>query len=1228
VADRPKCPNCSADNQPGTTICTECGTALLPGDETLWSSETGEHPVGDGAAAPRDGTLIVDDEDDGQPTPASDAGVEVIGAEAIGASTPPAAQAGAVTALAVGTVLGERYRIEQELGVGGMGAVYRARDLELDRDVALKVIKPEFEANEALIQRFKQEIILAREITHRNVVRTFDLGQADGIRFISMEFVKGRELSDVIAERGAMPPDEAIRIIEQICMALDAAHAEGVVHRDLKPQNVMIAADERVVVMDFGIARSLQSSSMTQTGAVMGTPDYMSPEQVKGEAADARSDLFALGVIFYQMLTGELPYTGDTPMAAMFTRTQVRAKPVRDFNPDIPAFLSNVISRCLEISPHKRYQSAREILQDLATFQGGTSQFTVAGTIHALRPTTTAGRSRWRWAGIAAAILAVAALVVAGVAMIRGGPAADDGPAETATVVDPSEVVSLAILPFRNASGDQELSWLGEGLSEMLRSDVGQSATLRSVSGDRLLQVLGDLRLAPGAQVEEVTLRRIAELANADTVVWGQFAGLGDAIRIDATVRDFERHDTQTVSVEAGSEAELLDAVHDLAEQVRNSLALSRSGRRELERQAFVPSSSSIEALRYYNEGVALLRRGDNLEAVANLERAIEADGDFALAHSRLSDAYARLGREQKAVDTARQAVDLSDGLPDAERYQIVARQALLEGEYEVGIDAYQNLLRIHPNDPELHYDLAILYEQYGEFDLAREHLGTAVQADPGNAAAQLAVGRVLIKSGNPQDALAPLNQALSLSIQAENDEAKANTLQALGIAYRYLGQPEEALDNYRESLEIKRAIGDERGTAASLSEIAGLQAQAGEIDAARSSYQEAIDIRRSIGDDRGLGLLLLRLAGLEQAVGNEDDALRLSREALRLQMEIGDEVLQGSTLTTIGTLYDLRGEYSESMLYYERALEIRERLGNPIDVADALHNLAETQLALGRFADAQDLLLRALDRRREAADELGAAYETFSLGRVYAATGRYGAARDAMNESVEAFERLEEQGPWYVEALAGQARVLTLLARFDKAVPILDRAETIAAELDDGMLMAEISLARALGAELRGDGETALERYRAATARAEAVGDPRLQARAEAGTARTLVLAGRTAEGVAALGSVLETAETRGFRDLEAVSTLWLARAGLDSSGGDVVATARDALRAAEDVGDLSLVVQSEWVLAEALAGRGSTDEAARHRTAAARALNEMLAEAGDEPLTGRADLGSIARD
>src|SRR5580700_6952440 len=210
--------------------------------------------------------------------------------------------------LQLGDVLGGRYEILQLLGEGGMGAVYKASDRELDRFVALKVIRRELASNPSILARFKQELLLAHQVTHRNVIRIYDLGEADGVKFITMEFIEGKDLRSLIKEKQKFAPEEAVEIIQQVCQALDAAHSVGVIHRDLKPQNIMRDGSGRILVMDFGLARTLEGDGMTQTGAIVGTMEYMSPEQALAKDLDQRSDLFALGLIFYELLTGEAPF--------------------------------------------------------------------------------------------------------------------------------------------------------------------------------------------------------------------------------------------------------------------------------------------------------------------------------------------------------------------------------------------------------------------------------------------------------------------------------------------------------------------------------------------------------------------------------------------------------------------------------------------------------------------------------------------------------------------------------------------------------------------------------------------------------------------------------------------------------------------------------------------------------------------------------------------------------
>src|SRR5713101_5953752 len=311
-----------------------------------------------------------------------------------------------------GDVLGGRFEILDVLGEGGMGTVYKALDREVDHLVALKLIRPEMAAHPAILARFKQELLTARQVTHRNVVRIHDLSEVDGLKFITMEYVEGCDLRKLLLDQGKLPPEQAVEIVRQVCLALEAAHSVGVIHRDLKPQNVMQDKQGRILVMDFGLARSLESGGMTQTGALMGTIDYMSPEQAMGKQLDTRSDLFTVGLIFYELLTCKMPFKAETAMASLLKRNQERALPAAELDASIPKGLSDIVSKCLERQLNLRYQSAQEILADLDAWEGK-RPISASVTIEGARPQRTLA---WKWvsAGALAAAVAIGGWALSG----------------------------------------------------------------------------------------------------------------------------------------------------------------------------------------------------------------------------------------------------------------------------------------------------------------------------------------------------------------------------------------------------------------------------------------------------------------------------------------------------------------------------------------------------------------------------------------------------------------------------------------------------------------------------------------------------------------------------------------------------------------------------------------------------------------------------------------------
>jgi serine/threonine protein kinase len=273
--------------------------------------------------------------------------------------------------LATGSIFAERYEVIEELGKGGMGKVYKVFDKKIKEKVALKLLKPEIASDEETIERFRNELKYARKIAHRNVCRMFDLGEEQGTHYITMEYVSGEDLKSELIRMGPLSAGKAISIAKQVCEGLAEAHRLGVVHRDLKPQNIMIDRKGNAKIMDFGIARSLRGKGITAAGVMIGTPEYMSPEQVEGKEADQRADIYSLGIILYEMLTGRVPFEGDTPFSVAYKQKNEAPSDPKKFNPQIPDGLCQLVLRCMEKEREKRYQSAEEISSELSKIERG-----------------------------------------------------------------------------------------------------------------------------------------------------------------------------------------------------------------------------------------------------------------------------------------------------------------------------------------------------------------------------------------------------------------------------------------------------------------------------------------------------------------------------------------------------------------------------------------------------------------------------------------------------------------------------------------------------------------------------------------------------------------------------------------------------------------------------------------------------------------------------------------
>ncbi len=1117
---------------------------------------------------------------------------------------------------APGTVLGNRYEILALLGQGGMGAVYKARDTELDRLVALKIIRPELTTNPEILKRFKQELILARQVTHRNVIRIFDLGQADGFKFITMEYLEGQDLRVVLREKGKLTPEAAARVILQICRALEVAHGEGVIHRDLKPQNIMLDANGRAYVMDFGIARSAYLPGMTQTGALVGTPEYMSPEQAKGEKLGERSDLFSLGVILYELVIGQSPYYSDTPLATLWKRLQEKAKPLCEIDPTIPKAFSDIVEKALEIEPENRFASANEFAQHLESWLGISPSMIGSITDQALVPLP-AQKPIWKYTAIGALALLLA---FAGL----GLPKKYFSPSPKKAAPEP---LILAVIPLRNASGDASLNWLGGSLAEVVRTEIGQSADFRTVSPDRLQQVMSDLRIAPDSEIAPSDLQRIAEFTKAKLLVWGQYARVGNQIRIDAKLDDLKGQHTVPLNVEAAGETALLGTAEKLAQTIQQNLSLARGSVQNLKAAAFKPSTNSLEAIRTYTEGMAKARQGNYLDAAKQFESSTKADANFALAYSMLGQTYARLGHDREAEQSATRSVELSSNLSPVEKDIVQAVNAKIGNNYQKALDAYENLERLMPSDPQVQFELGELNETHGEYDKAHAHYEKAVQADPKHLEALRCMGQVEYKRGNPQGSLDYLNRALSLAVEVNNRQGKAGVLQSLGEAYVLLHRPQDALQNFQQSLEIKQQIGDKKGMAGSLDQIAVVYGLLGKSADAEKTYQQELKLRKELGDQEGLGIALLNFGDFLQGNGRFEEALTSTQQALQIQMQLGNQPRQAMCLINIGLMNFHIAKFDDALIYQQRAVDLLQKLNMPTELAANLNNLGLTYATIGQFEPALSSYLQALEQARKVGGKEQIAGISDGMAELFLIQGRYGAALKAQQEALKNAQQLEQQsGTFIAEIQADYGNVLNHLGRGKEAQKTLDETLNIAHSAQDDALAAKILGFQGENFYYQEDFKSARLQFERAQQSATKAKDRVQTLAARLNLARLSVKEGQAASAVSTLKGLRKDADALAVKYIATKCSIALGEAFLNAKD---YSQAQDELQAAvrksEDLGMKSLLPEGHYLLSEALRKRGNTVEADRHLQQAAQFVEEMRQESKSDSLLQRADLKPI---
>lgn len=800
-----KCPKCNADNPGTATFCAYCGTQL-PSLEKLEVTETMEAPKEE---------------------------------------------------LTTGSRFAGRYQIIEELGRGGMGRVYKATDTKISEKVALKLIKPEIASDKKTLERFANELKIARKIVHKNVGRMYDINEEKGTHYITMEYVSGQDLKGFIRQSGQMGVGTAISIIKQVCDGLSEAHKAGVTHRDLKPSNIMIDKEGNVRIMDFGIARSLKEKGITGAGMMIGTPEYMSPEQAEAKEVNQRSDIYSLGVILYEMVTGRVPFEGDTALSiAMKHKSEVPKNP-KEYNAQIPDDLTKLILKCLEKDEGNRYQSAGEIQSELNNIEKGIP--TTDRLIPKRKPITskeiTVSFSAKRMIIPALAIIAVA---VIGLFLWHPWSRTDSTP----TQLNES---SVAVLPFDDFSPQKDQEYFCDGMTAEIITKLSR---------------LEEIKVVPRTSVEkykktEQDIKEIGQELGVASILEGSIRKEQDNIRIDVSlIKVSDRSQLWSATYDQKLEG-IFSVQSEIAGRIANALMKRLTPADE--NLLLEKPTENIEAYNLYLLGRHFWNKRteeDLKKAIENFEKAIGADANFAMAYTGLADSYNMMGAYSylpskdaflQAKAAAEKALEIDESLAEAHvsitqvkefyewdwsraekeykraielnpkyatAHQWYAEYLSILGRHNEAMAEIKKAQELDPLSPIVNVEAGRVYYFAQQYDQAIKHIKKAFEIDPNFIPAHFFLASAYVQKGMYQEAISELQKATTL--------IRSSTLFKTSLAYAFAvsGDKVKAKELLGQLIELSK----ERYVSAY--EIAEIYVGLGEKNVAIDWLQKAFDER------------------------------------------------------------------------------------------------------------------------------------------------------------------------------------------------------------------------------------------------------------------------------------------------------------------------------------------------------------------------------------------------
>jgi serine/threonine protein kinase/tetratricopeptide (TPR) repeat protein len=1012
------CLSCGADLSPGDEQCAKCGTLIsadIEGTLVLDSDPEDEHTIdlpgdrgehehtiglpGDGGehehtiGLPGDGgehehTIgLPGDGDDYEHTVALsddvsefDATMDVDPESLLsggvkgekGASGVPAMQTAgdAGSPLKVGDAFGDRYRIDKLLGFGGMGAVYKAWDEELDIPVALKVIRPEMAQDPAIAEqldrRFKRELLLARQVTHKNVVRIHDLGEIEGIKYITMTYIEGEDLLDILKRDGKVSVQEALKILRPVVAGLAAASESGVIHRDLKPANIMVEPETgESYIMDFGIARSVAPAGVevveelaeakaqkkagitdeTQAGAVVGTLQYMAPEQFMGKSIDQRADIYSIGLIFYDMLVGRRRIERAQSAFAEFRGRIEHAPPApRSLEPEIPEPVDQIVARCLEPEPDDRFQTTAELQAALDRLDENGELLPVT---RILTPKL-----------MAAAAVFVTALLGGTwwLASLRG-PAVEPDP------------MSVLIADFNNQTGDSSFDGALEQALVIGMEGAGFISAVPPATAHEIAE-----QIQPGSPLDETMARLVSRREGVSVILAGDIASNGDeyvlsVMALDPGLEPGEGKPLGTARATADNKDQVLVAVGKIAAELRGDLG-DTTPKSDRQAAAETFTAASLEAMRAYAQGQELSAQGQFEEALALYGEAVASDPKFGRAYAGMGVVYGNLRREAEAEESYQKAFKHLDRMSEREKYRTLGGYYLLVSRnYEKAIENYQTLVDLFPADGVGHANLAFSYLSVRDFERAVVAGGESVALEPNNVINRMNYAMYAMYAGDFETAIAESNTVF------EQNPAFGYALFTSARSAAAAGDVPIARDALAE-LDGSQAMG------ASLAPIgqADLELFLGRAGEAAAILEPAIEASENPFESAAM---LVALGEAKLALGDGDAAIQAAVRAIGLSQHESIQYLGAHLLMVAG-----QAETAD-----EIALELENKLQSQTTALSALIR-GERALDKGQLGT-------AMREFRYAREDFDFWFGHFLRGRAFFAAGHYPEALDEFDYCV-----------------------------------------------------------------------------------------------------------------------------------------------------------------------------------------------------------------------------------